>query len=357
MLPGLARGAGRRRLDPRRRRVDPAPSGGPGRRAAADDGGRGRVPRRPPAAAAGRGLGAARRRVPAAGGERPGEVVRADRRAARRGRDRGGRAGRDSRPHRADAGRGRSRGRGHGAAGRAGGHSGPRPADRRAPGRAPGAGADSVPGDFSSAAFHLVARRSCPEAACGSRGSGSTRPGSGCWASSTGWGRRWRSRRTARRRRAARGDRRAPQPSRGNSRPRRGGALAIDELPLVALLGCSPRARPWSAAPGSSGTRSRIGSRRVVEGLRGSGREIEATEDGFVVLGAGGLRGGDAGRRAATIGWRCSAPVARGSPRVTASRSVGHAEAAAVSYPGFAADLRSLLSADMALALTSPNRW
>ena len=55
ILPGWLAGQGSGRLDPRRRRVDPAPSGGPGRRAAADDGRRRRVPRRAPAAARGRG--------------------------------------------------------------------------------------------------------------------------------------------------------------------------------------------------------------------------------------------------------------------------------------------------------------
>ena len=68
--------------------------------------------------------------------------------------------------------------------------------------------------------------------------------------------------------------------------------LAIDELPLVALLGCF--------AEGETVVRGRAGAARegvrphrgVVEGLRGLGAEIEATEDGFVVTGTGGLRGG-----------------------------------------------------------------
>ena len=51
LLPGLARGAARRDLGARRRRLDPAASGRPDRRAAAADGRRALLPRGPPAAA------------------------------------------------------------------------------------------------------------------------------------------------------------------------------------------------------------------------------------------------------------------------------------------------------------------
>jgi len=77
----------------------------------------------------------------------------------------------------------------------------------------------------------------------------------------------------------------------------------------------------------------------VVDGLRGLGGEIEATDDGFVVRGTGGLRGG--------------ALDARGDHRLAmmgavaglASREgveVAGIETAAVSYPSFAEDLASL---------------
>ena len=78
----------------------------------------------------------------------------------------------------------------------------------------------------------------------------------------------------------------------------------------------------------------------VVEGLRGIGAEIEATEDGFAVHGTGGLRGG-------TLDARGDHRLAMlGAVAGLASREgveVVGMEAAAVSYPGFEADLRSLL--------------
>ncbi|HWI06728.1 MAG TPA: 3-phosphoshikimate 1-carboxyvinyltransferase, partial [Solirubrobacteraceae bacterium] len=69
--------------------------------------------------------------------------------------------------------------------------------------------------------------------------------------------------------------------------------LAIDELPLVALLGCF--AEGETIVRGAQELRVKESNRitGVVEGLRGLGATIEATGDGFVVTGhAAGLRGG-----------------------------------------------------------------
>ena len=68
--------------------------------------------------------------------------------------------------------------------------------------------------------------------------------------------------------------------------------LAIDELPLVALLGCF--AEGETVVTGAAELRVKESDRiaTVVDGLRGLGADIEATEDGFVVRGTGGLRGG-----------------------------------------------------------------
>ena len=68
--------------------------------------------------------------------------------------------------------------------------------------------------------------------------------------------------------------------------------LAIDELPLVALLGCF--AEGETVVRGAQELRLKESDRiaTVVDGLRGLGADIEATEDGFVVRGSGGLRGG-----------------------------------------------------------------
>jgi 3-phosphoshikimate 1-carboxyvinyltransferase len=117
--------------------------------------------------------------------------------------------------------------------------------------------------------------------------------------------------------------------------------LAIDELPLVALLGCF--AEGETIVRGAQELRVKESDRiaGVVEGLRGLGVEIEATDDGFAVRGAGGLRGG-------TIDARGDHRMAMmGAIAGLASREgveVLGMEAAAVSYPGFVEDLAGLCS-------------
>ncbi len=115
--------------------------------------------------------------------------------------------------------------------------------------------------------------------------------------------------------------------------------LAIDELPLVALLGCF--AEGETVAHGAQELRVKESDRiaGVVEGLRGLGADIEATEDGFAVTGAGGLRGGVLDAR----GDHRMAMM--GAVAGLASREgveVQGIEAAAVSYPGFVEDLQRL---------------
>jgi 3-phosphoshikimate 1-carboxyvinyltransferase len=117
--------------------------------------------------------------------------------------------------------------------------------------------------------------------------------------------------------------------------------LAIDELPLVALLGCF--AEGETVVRGAQELRVKESDRiaGVVEGLRGLGAEIEATEDGFAVRGNGGLRGG-------TIDAQGDHRMAMlGAIAGLASREgveVVGMEAAAVSYPGFVDDLAALCS-------------
>ncbi|MGH2969146.1 MAG: 3-phosphoshikimate 1-carboxyvinyltransferase, partial [Solirubrobacteraceae bacterium] len=116
--------------------------------------------------------------------------------------------------------------------------------------------------------------------------------------------------------------------------------LAIDELPLVALLGCF--AEGETVVRGAAELRVKETDRiaTVVDGLRGLGAEIEATPDGFAVQGTGGLPGGvmaaHGDHRLAMLG----------AVAGLASRDgveVDGIEAAAVSYPGFEADLARLL--------------
>ena len=115
--------------------------------------------------------------------------------------------------------------------------------------------------------------------------------------------------------------------------------LAIDELTLVALLGCF--AEGATVVRGAQEMRLKETDRiaAVVDGLRGLGATIEATDDGFAVEGTGGLRGG-------VIDARGDHRLAMlGAVAGLASRDgveVIGMEAAAVSYPGFEADMAAL---------------
>ena len=115
--------------------------------------------------------------------------------------------------------------------------------------------------------------------------------------------------------------------------------LAIDELPLVALLGCF--AEGETVVRGAAELRLKESDRiaTVVDGLRGLGAEIEAAPDGFVVRGRGGLRGGSidahGDHRLALLG------AVAGLASREGVEVVGM-EAAAVSYPDFGADVATL---------------
>jgi 3-phosphoshikimate 1-carboxyvinyltransferase len=116
--------------------------------------------------------------------------------------------------------------------------------------------------------------------------------------------------------------------------------LAIDELPLVALLGCFAEGETVVRGAGELRLKESDRIATVVDGLRGLGAEIEATSDGFAVRGTGGLRGGvlDAhgDHRLALLG------AVAGLASEQGVEVVGF-EAADVSYPGFADDLEKLL--------------
>ncbi len=117
--------------------------------------------------------------------------------------------------------------------------------------------------------------------------------------------------------------------------------LAIDELPLVALLGCF--AEGETIVRGAAELRLKETDRiaTVVDGLRGLGANIDAAEDGFAVTGTGGLRGGvmhaHGDHRLAMLGAIAGLASREGV-------EVVGMEAAAVSYPGFTADLERLLT-------------
>jgi len=117
--------------------------------------------------------------------------------------------------------------------------------------------------------------------------------------------------------------------------------VAIDELPLVALLGCFAEGR--TVVGGAEELRLKESDRiaSVVEGLRSLGAEIEATNDGFAVAGTGGLRGGTldsrGDHRLAMLGAVAGLASDEGV-------EVMGMDAVAVSYPRFARDLASLLN-------------
>jgi 3-phosphoshikimate 1-carboxyvinyltransferase len=115
--------------------------------------------------------------------------------------------------------------------------------------------------------------------------------------------------------------------------------LAIDELPLVALAACF--------AEGTTTIRDAEELRRkesdrietVTTALRALGGKVEATAGGMVIEGTGGLRGGTidshGDHRIAMLG-AVAGLASRGGVEVHGM------DAAAVSYPGFEADLASL---------------
>jgi 3-phosphoshikimate 1-carboxyvinyltransferase len=115
--------------------------------------------------------------------------------------------------------------------------------------------------------------------------------------------------------------------------------LAIDELPIVALLAAFAEGR--TSVHGAEELRRKESDRiaTVVAGLRGLGARIEAAPDGFMIEGTGGLAGGhiDAGgdHRIAMLGAIAGLASREGV-------EVGDFQATGVSYPGFAADLEAV---------------
>ncbi len=115
--------------------------------------------------------------------------------------------------------------------------------------------------------------------------------------------------------------------------------LAIDELPLVALMGCFAEGETIVRGAGELRVKESDRIAAVVDGLNGLGGDLEATDDGFVVRGTGGLRGGQISsggdHRMAMLG-AVAGLASRDGVEVRGM------EAAAVSYPSFLEDLEAL---------------
>ncbi|MEK6252572.1 MAG: 3-phosphoshikimate 1-carboxyvinyltransferase [Actinomycetota bacterium] len=115
--------------------------------------------------------------------------------------------------------------------------------------------------------------------------------------------------------------------------------LAIDELPLVALAGCFAEGEAVIRDAGELRHKESDRIAAVCGALAALGGTVEPTEDGMVVRGSGGLRGG-------TLDARGDHRLAMlGAVAGLASRegvTVRGFEAAEVSYPGFERDLATL---------------
>ena len=115
--------------------------------------------------------------------------------------------------------------------------------------------------------------------------------------------------------------------------------LAIDELPLVALVACFAEGTTTICDAGELRRKESDRIATVTEALRALGGRVEATEDGMAIEGTGGLRGGairsHGDHRIAMLGAVAGLASREGV-------EVDGIAAAAVSYPGFEADLASL---------------
>jgi 3-phosphoshikimate 1-carboxyvinyltransferase len=115
--------------------------------------------------------------------------------------------------------------------------------------------------------------------------------------------------------------------------------LAIDELPLVALAACFAEGETTIRDAGELRRKESDRIATVSAALTALGAEVETSEDGMRIAGGGGLRGGavdsHGDHRIAMLG--AIAGLASGE-----GVEVAGMDAAAVSYPGFEADLASL---------------
>jgi 3-phosphoshikimate 1-carboxyvinyltransferase len=115
--------------------------------------------------------------------------------------------------------------------------------------------------------------------------------------------------------------------------------LAIDELPLAALAACFAEGTTTIADAAELRRKESDRIATVTAALRALGGRVDATEDGMVIEGTGGLAGGaveaHGDHRIAMLGAIAGLVSAEGV-------EVDDMEAAAISYPGFETDLAAL---------------
>ncbi len=200
----------------------------------------------------------------------------------------------------------------------------------------------AVPGDFSSAAFFLVAALLVRGSEVRLEGVGINPGRIGLLGILTRMGAAVEVIETRRRRPGAGGDDRRPLGAAAGDPGRRRRGAAGDRRAAAGRARRPASPTGETVVSGAEELRHKESDRiaTVVDGLRALGAEIEATDDGFAVTGTGGLRGGalDAAgdHRLAMLGAIAGLASSEGV-------EVGGFEAAAVSYPGFAADLASAL--------------
>ncbi len=197
-----------------------------------------------------------------------------------------------------------------------------------------------VPGDFSSAAFLLVAALLVPGSDVALNGVGLNPTRTGLLAILGRMGAEVE---------VEPGGERGGEPiGRIRARPAKlrgtevGGAdvpLAIDELPLLALAACFAEGTTTIRDAGELRRKESDRIATVTEALGALGGRIEATEDGMAIEGGSGLRGGvvysHGDHRIAMLGAIAGLASREGV-------EVDGVEAVAISYPGFEADLAVL---------------
>ncbi|CAB4863595.1 MAG: 3-phosphoshikimate 1-carboxyvinyltransferase [Actinobacteria bacterium] len=114
---------------------------------------------------------------------------------------------------------------------------------------------------------------------------------------------------------------------------------AVDEITLVALAACFATGQTIVRGAGELRVKETDRIAGVVELLSALGGAIEATDDGFVVDGSGGLRGGTVDSHG---DHRLAMLAAVAGVASETGVTVTNFEAADVSYPDFASDLASL---------------
>ncbi len=109
--------------------------------------------------------------------------------------------------------------------------------------------------------------------------------------------------------------------------------LLIDELPVLAVLGCFIDGESTVSGAGELRVKESDRIKTTVSALKALGADIEEREDGFIIRGTGGLKGG--GAIDAYGDHRIAMSMAVASALSESGGLIKGAECAFISYPGF----------------------